>query len=82
MLSNFLTLNAQSVLPYAGNKWNRCYEAKLRKVKRPPVAESRTQDTSGLSCKCSATEPRQPDDLTILPVSQEIRSGPITIRIR
>ena len=31
-------------------------------MKRPAVAGSRTQDTSGLSCQCSATEPRQPDN--------------------
>ena len=30
--------------------------------KKPAVARSRTQDTSGLSRQCSATEPRQPDD--------------------
>ena len=35
---------------------------KLRKVKKPAVAGSRTQDTSGLSRQCSATEPQQPDD--------------------
>ena len=41
----------------------RCYEAKIeRKAKRPAVAGSRTQDTSGLSCQCSATEPQQLDD--------------------
>ena len=31
-------------------------------MKRPTVAGSQTQDTSGLSCQCSATEPQQPDD--------------------
>ena len=35
----------------------RCYE-----VKRPAAARSRTQDTSGLCQKCSATEPQQLDD--------------------
>ena len=35
---------------------------KERKVKRPAAPRSRTQDTSGLSRQCSATEPRQPDD--------------------
>ena len=32
---------------------------KWGKVKRPAVTRSWTQDTSGLSCQCSATEPRQ-----------------------
>ena len=32
------------------------------KWKRPVAAGSRTQDTPGLSCQCSATEPRQPDN--------------------
>ena len=31
-------------------------------VTRLAVTRSRTQDTSGLSCQCSATEPRQPDN--------------------
>ena len=31
-------------------------------MKKPAVTGSRTQDTSGLSRQCSATEPRQPDD--------------------
>ena len=31
-------------------------------MKKPAVAGSRTQDTSGLSRKCSATEPQQPDN--------------------
>ena len=31
-------------------------------MKKPAVAGSRTQDTSGLSRQCSATEPQQPDD--------------------
>ena len=31
-------------------------------MKRPAAAGSRIQDTSGLSCQCSATEPRQPDN--------------------
>ena len=35
---------------------------KWRKVKRPAVARSRTQDTSDLRRLCSAPEPRQPDD--------------------
>ena len=36
----------------------RCYEVKIeRKVKRSAAARSRTQDTSGLCQKCSATEP-------------------------
>ena len=34
---------------------------KYRKVKRPAVTGSQTQDTSGLSCQCSATEPQQLD---------------------
>ena len=38
----------------------RCYEAKIEESKKPAVAGSRTQDTSGLSCQCSATEPQQP----------------------
>ena len=37
-----------------------------RKVKRPAVARSRTQDTSVLSHQCSATEPRQPDNLKLV----------------
>ena len=32
------------------------------KVKNPAVAGSQTQDTSGLSRQCSATEPQQPDN--------------------
>ena len=40
----------------------RCYEAKIEKVKRPEVAGSWTQDTSGLSRQSSGTEPRQPDN--------------------
>ena len=32
------------------------------KWKRPAAARSRTQDTSGLSRQCSATEPWQPDN--------------------
>ena len=40
----------------------RCYEAQIEESeKRPAAAGSRTQDTSGLSRQCSATEPRQPD---------------------
>ena len=35
---------------------------KYRKVKKPAVAGSRTQDTSGLSRQCSATEPQQLDN--------------------
>ena len=35
---------------------------KKRKVKRAAAALSRTQDTSGLSRQCSATEPRQLDN--------------------
>ena len=37
----------------------RCYEVKIEESEK---AGSRTQDTSGLSRQCSATEPRQPDD--------------------
>ena len=37
----------------------RFYE-KQRKVKSLAVARSQTQDTSGLSCQCSAIAPRQP----------------------
>ena len=37
----------------------RCYEAK----KRPAASGNQTQDTSGLSRQCSATELRQPDNL-------------------
>ena len=32
------------------------------KVKRPAATGSQTQDTSGLSCQCSATELQQPDN--------------------
>ena len=35
---------------------------KQRKVKRLAVAGSQTQETSGLSHQCSATEPCQPDN--------------------
>ena len=31
-------------------------------MKKPAVAGSQTQDTSGLSRQCSATEPQQPDN--------------------
>ena len=31
-------------------------------MKKPAVTGSRTQDTSGLSRQCSATEPQQPDN--------------------
>ena len=34
----------------------RCYEAKIEE------SENQTQDTSGLSRQCSATEPQQPDN--------------------
>ena len=37
----------------------RCYEVKIEEVKKPAVAGIRTQDTSGLSHQCSATEPWQ-----------------------
>ena len=37
----------------------RCYRGK---VKGPAADRSQTQDTSGLSCQCSATEPWQLDD--------------------
>ena len=30
--------------------------------KRPGVAGSHTQDTSGLICQCSVSEPQQPDN--------------------
>ena len=41
----------------------RCYEAKIEESeKKPAVTGNRTQDTSGLSRQCSATEPQQPDD--------------------
>ena len=40
----------------------RCYEVKIEESEKPAVAGSRTQDTSGLSRQCSATEPQQPDD--------------------
>ena len=33
---------------------------KIEEVKRPAIAGSQTQDTSGLSHQCSATEPQQP----------------------
>ena len=40
-----------------------CYEAKIEESeKRLAAAGSQTQDTSGLSCQCSATEPRQLDN--------------------
>ena len=39
----------------------RCYEVKIE-VTKPAVTGSRTQDTSGLSCQCSPTEPQQPDN--------------------
>ena len=54
---------AESILPQAGKNEVRCYEAKI--AKRPAAARSGTQDTSGLSRQCSATEP-QPPTLTIL----------------
>ena len=34
-----------------------CYEATIEESEKPAVAGSRTQDTSGLSHQCSATEP-------------------------
>ena len=40
----------------------RCYEVKIEESEKPAAAGSRTQDTSGLSCQCSATEPQQPDN--------------------
>ena len=39
----------------------RCYEAKIELTKLA-VTRSRTQDTSGLNCQCSPTEPRQADN--------------------
>ena len=35
---------------------------KIEEVKRPAVARSRTQDISGFSRQCSATEPQQLDN--------------------
>ena len=52
---------AESTLPHAGNKF-RCYEVKIEESEKPAVVRSRTQDTSGLSRQCSATEPQQPDN--------------------
>ena len=41
----------------------RCYEVKIEESeKKPAAARSRTQDTSGLSRQCSATELQQPDN--------------------
>ena len=40
----------------------RCYEAKIEESEKATVAGSRTQNTSGLSRQCSATEPQQLDD--------------------
>ena len=34
----------------------RCYKAKIEEVKKPAVARSRTQDTSGLSRQCSTMD--------------------------
>ena len=40
-----------------------CYEAKIEESeKRLAAAGSQSQDTSGLSCQCSATEPQQLDN--------------------
>ena len=50
------TLNAKSILPYTGNNELRCYEAKIEESEKAAAARSRTQDTSGLSHQCSATE--------------------------
>ena len=36
-----------------------CYEAKIEESERSAAAMGRTQDTHGLSCQCSATEPPQ-----------------------
>ena len=55
----------------------RCYEVKIM-GKRPAVAGSWTQDTSGLICQCSASEPRQPDNhqlsLCMMTVNSELIS--------
>ena len=40
----------------------RGYEAKIEESKRLAVTRSWTEDTSGLSCQCSATDLRQPDN--------------------
>ena len=45
--------SAQSILPHAEF---RCYEAKIKESERLTFAGSPTEDTSGLSCQCSATE--------------------------
>ena len=50
------TLNAQSILSHAGNNELRCYEAKIEESEKAAAARSRTQNTSGLSHQCSATE--------------------------
>ena len=55
-----LRWSAQSILPQI--KEFRCYEAKIEESEKADVAESRTQDTSGLSCQCSATESQQLDN--------------------
>ena len=55
MLTGYLTINAKSILPHAGNKWIwMLWGENKEKWKR-------TQYTSGLCRQCSATEPWQPE---------------------
>ena len=58
-LSNLMLRNSAKKLSI---REFRCYETKQRRVKRPAVSGSWTQDTSGFSHQCSATEPWQPDN--------------------
>ena len=52
----------------------RCFDAKIEESeKKPAVAGSRTQDTSGLSRQCSATEPQQPDNWWLKPEVSWVR---------
>ena len=45
----------------------RCYEVKIEESEKAGSHRESTQDTSGLSCQCSATEPQQPDKHQWLP---------------
>ena len=40
----------------------RCYEAEIEESEKASSHWESTQNTSSLSCQCSATEPQQPDN--------------------
>ena len=57
----------------------RCYQVKIDESEKASttVAGSQTQDTSGLSYQCSATEPRQPDNQPLLCTAQVVLNASV-----